>query len=167
VASHIGKTPGAIHLRTDVERKLMFNLPLSERLSSEHYTPEVRSRVYQRLLPHAESILQSGHSVIFDAVFSETACSDAVRDLAARLGVVFQGIWLEAAPAELMARVTQREGDASDAGQRVLAIQLNAGSCAPTGWSRVNTSGTLDEATHRLLDNLRRTAPNRREKSNC
>ena len=68
--------------------------------------------------------LQAGRSVIVDAVHAKPEERDAVADLAARHGVPFTGLWLEA-PAEVMqARVAARAGDVSDATPRVVEAQL-------------------------------------------
>ena len=71
IAPYVGAAPGAILLRSDVERKLMHGAGLTERLGAEAYAPEARNAVYSRLLHKSEAILRTGHSVILDAVFRE------------------------------------------------------------------------------------------------
>ncbi len=50
--------------------------------------------------------------------------ADAAEALAREAGVEFEGLWLEAAPDVLRARVAARTGDASDADVAVLERQL-------------------------------------------
>ena len=49
----------------------------------------------------------------------------------------FQGIWLEAPGATLIARVAARKHDASDATQAVVAAQLTSGT-GPLSWPRID-----------------------------
>jgi uncharacterized protein len=156
VAPYIGAIPGAIHLRTDIERKLLHGVDPQYRLPPEAYTPESRNVVYQRTLARAESVLRTGHSVIFDAVFPDTYWPEAVRQLATRMGTGFQGIWLDAEPVQMMARVTHRTGDASDADPHVVAAQISSAPPTPPSWVRISTRGTLSDSANNLLSILRK-----------
>lgn len=160
VAPYVGALPGAIHLRTDVERKLLHGVELQHRLPPEVYTPESRDIVYERTLARTKCVLQTGHSVIVDAVFPETYWSKAVQQLATSLGVCFRGIWLDAEPIQMMARVTHRTSDASDADPDIVAAQIHAASPAPLSWSRISTRGTLTESAEKLLAHLRKPCEN-------
>jgi aminoglycoside phosphotransferase family enzyme/predicted kinase len=155
VAPFVGSAPGAVHVRTDVERKLLHHVEFQYRLPPSVYTPESRQVVYQRTMERAEAVLRAGHSVIIDAVFMDAAYRDSVEAMAKRLGVPVHGFWLEAEPLQMMARVTHRVGDASDADPQVVAEQLEAGFTIPD-WTRISTRGTLGDAAVAVREILAR-----------
>jgi len=64
------------------------------------------------------------------------------------LGVRFAGLWLEADPETLLARVDARRGDASDADSAVVRRQLASGEAARE-WVRIEAGGSLPEVTRR------------------
>ncbi len=57
VAPFIGAAPGALHLRTDVERKVMQGVALGQPLPRETYTAAARDEVYRRMFKKAEVAL--------------------------------------------------------------------------------------------------------------
>lgn len=124
----------AIRIRSDVERKRLAGMQLTERatdaLDETLYSPTMTARTYDRLAELAEQITAAGFPVIVDATFLEAARRQQFSALAERLGVPFSIIDCDAPSAELERRVRQRsmEGrDASDAGLAVLAQQLSQG----------------------------------------
>jgi aminoglycoside phosphotransferase family enzyme/predicted kinase len=140
LAPGIGAPPGARLLRTDVIRKRLAGLPETERLPPEAYTPEANAAVYDRLLAEAEAALLQGRAVIVDGVFAREGERARAADLAGRLGVRFDGLWLEAPEAVLRARIGARLGDASDADATVLGQQLGY-ELGPIDWARVSAEG--------------------------
>jgi aminoglycoside phosphotransferase family enzyme/predicted kinase len=140
IAPDIAATPGAIILRTDVERKLMRGAGLDQPLAGEAYSPERRGEVYDRMFAKAEVVLRSGHSVILDATFTDPAVRARAGDLAGRLGVRFDGLWLDAPRETLLARVAARSGDASDADAAVVIDQLEQAK-PPQDWAIADASG--------------------------
>ena len=66
-------------------------------------------------------------------------------ELAAEVGAPFHGVWLEAAPEVLAARIEGREGDASDATVATLRMQLER-DVGPINWVRVDASGPAQDA---------------------
>jgi len=139
-APFVGAAPGALHIRTDVERKSMHGVVLTHRLPLETYTPDSRDEVYRRVFKKAEVALLSGHSVIVDAVFPEAVQRSRLREIARRTGAAFLGVWLDAGPDILRERVLAREGDASDADVSVVEHQLKT-IAPPDDWLRVDASG--------------------------
>ena len=135
-----GQAPGALHLRSDVERKAMFDVEETDRLPAASYTRASSDAVYARLLERAGHALAAGHSVILDAVWLTAAEQDAARTLAVRHGARFDGLWLDAPLAVLHARVAARRGDASDATPDVVTRQAEA-AANPAGWPTVDASG--------------------------
>ena len=155
LAPSTGPAPGAIHLRTDVERKLMFGVAPACPLPPEAYSGEASGRVYRRLLEKAAPILQAGHAVILDAGFREPEQRKAAEQLAHDTGVAFHGLWLHANAGEMLARVEQRRGDASDAGRDVVLGQLRSPIAPPAGWTVVEAGGRLDQTLARVQVALR------------
>ena len=137
LAPLIGQAPGAVHLRSDVERKLMFEVEPTERLGPDAYEPEVSEQVYARLIDKARMALQAGYSVVFDAVSASLQHREMIENLGRHTGVPVQGIWLQAPRERLIERVEGRVGDASDADASVVDQQL-AWRTGPIGWSIVN-----------------------------
>ncbi len=148
LAPDTGRAPGAIHLRSDLERKAMAGVAETHRLPAKSYTAEASAAVYRRLMEKAELVLRAGHSVIVDAVFAAAPERDELESLADHCSVPFQGIWLTAPPEVLTARVDQRHGDASDATADVIARQLSYDT-GRIGWSVIDASlgpgATLDK----------------------
>jgi hypothetical protein len=124
VAPKLGRAPGAVHLRSDVERKRQFGRPETERLPEKAYTPEVTAAVYRALCEQAAEVLAAGHSVVVDAVFARPGERSLIEDVAAVAGVRCEALWLEAGADVMKARVSARTGDASDATSATVDLQL-------------------------------------------
>ncbi|MDI4666216.1 AAA family ATPase [Xanthobacter autotrophicus] len=124
VAHLCGTAPGAVILRSDVERKRLFGVGETEKLPPEAYAPTVTERVYARLRALARRVLATGCSVIVDAVHAKPQERAAIEQVAADAGIDFHGWWLEAPDAELIRRVEARTDDASDADAAVVRRQL-------------------------------------------
>jgi predicted kinase len=124
IAPHIGAFPGAVIVRSDVERKRLFGAGPLERLPPAAYTQEVTERVYAMCRKRAFLALQGGQSVIVDAVHARADEREALAALAASCGVPFTGLWLEA-PAQLLRdRIAARTKDVSDATPELVDVQL-------------------------------------------
>ena len=124
LAPDIGRAPGAVVVRSDVERKRAAGIVLEDRMPAGSYTPEASARIYDAFLARAERVLRAGHSVVLDAVFSKPAERAAAEALAARVGVPFEGLWLDVPKETAQARVAGRTGDASDATPAVVERQF-------------------------------------------
>lgn len=124
LAPEIGRTPGAVVVRTDVERKRQAGVPLEERMPAGSYSPEASAKVYTAFITRAERVLRAGHSVVLDAVFARPDERAAAEALALKVGVPFQGIWLDIAKDVAQERVEARKGDASDATSAVIERQF-------------------------------------------
>lgn len=134
--------PGAVVLRSDVERKALFKVGETDRLPDRGYSVETTARVYTSLAEKARRVTAAGYSVIVDAVFAEPAERTAIAKSAD--GIPFQGLFLAAGLETRIARVSSRSGDASDAGTAIARKQedFDLGHIA---WSKVDASGTPDE----------------------
>ncbi len=142
LAPGIGPAPGAVHLRSDLERKAMLGVRPLDRLPDTAYDAATTARVYEVLRRRAAEALAAGHAVLLDA----THLTEAERDASASAAGPhpFLGLWLEAAPDILVARVTARRGDASDADARVVGQQL-ARPVDRIDWRRIDAGGPLEE----------------------
>jgi hypothetical protein len=153
LAPDLGAAPGALHVRSDVERKVLAGVAETERLPAESYSREASFTVYTACLARAGTALAAGHSVVLDAVFAADAERRDAMELARRHRVHFAGIWLEAPPGVLTARVGMRRGDASDATADVVERQLRY-DLGRIDWARVDASGTPEETLARLREKL-------------
>jgi len=139
LAPAIGAAPGALHLRSDLERKALAGVDEAERLPPSHYTTESSAAVYDALARKADLALRAGHSVVLDAVFATPQERARCSALASACGAAFTGIWLEAGAETLKARVAARRGDASDATVSTVESQLGY-ELGPIAWARVDAS---------------------------
>src|SRR5262249_61831994 len=113
LAPRIGAAPGAVVLRSDVERKALFGKAEDEPLPPEAYAPAVTAPVYCMVADQARRVIAAGHAAIVDAVYARPFERDTIERSAAALGVPFRGLFLEADLATRLARVGGRPGDAS------------------------------------------------------
>ena len=143
LAERLGRLPGAVHLRSDVERKALLGVAELDRLPESAYDLATTNAVYDVLYRKAETVLSAGLAVIVDAVHQQESERRAIAAVADRLGVRFDGIWLDAPAATLAGRVSARHGDASDADARVVAEQALR-DCGSIGWRRVDAARPLD-----------------------
>ncbi|MEM8794984.1 MAG: AAA family ATPase [Pseudomonadota bacterium] len=144
LATDLQSAPGALHIRSDLERKALFGVPELEPLPKSAYDRETGERVYQIMTEKAETALSQGRSVVLDAVHLRREERDAVEELARRLNVPFVGLWLSAPAVILHERVISRKNDASDADSAVLNMQLEAvadGERSSGQWQIVDASG--------------------------
>jgi len=125
LAPEIGRSPGAVVVRSDVERKRQAGIALEERMPAGSYTREASAKVYDAMLARAEQVLRAGYSVILDAVHARPDERAAAEALAKRMGVPFEGIWLDVPKDVAQARVAGRTGDASDASPAVVERQYD------------------------------------------
>jgi predicted kinase len=123
-APEIGRAPGAVVVRSDVERKRLAGIPLEQRMPPGSYTPEASARTYAAMIARAERALRAGHSVVVDAVFARADERAAAEALAAKVGVPFEGQWLDVPKDVAQGRVAGRKGDASDATPAVVERQF-------------------------------------------
>ncbi len=124
---------GALPLRSDVERKRLFQLPAKAAsgspLDGGIYTPEASARTYQRLEDLARMALMAGYPVFIDATNLAVAHRDRFQQVAEETGVASVLISCQTPEATVRQWVEAREKagqDASEAGVAVLEKQLTA-----------------------------------------
>lgn len=155
LAPEIGAAPGAVILRSDMERKRLFGCQPTERLPERAYTADVSATVYRGLAKKARVALRAGHSVILDAVHAKPGERAEAARIAEAAGAEFVGIWLSAPEQALVQRVESRESDASDADPDVVRAQLGF-DLGTIEWERVDASGAFREVRGRAENVLRR-----------
>ncbi len=149
LAPFLGATPGAIHVRSDIERKVLAGVGETERLPAGSYSRQSSFEVYAACLERAGKALAAGHSVVLDAVFARPEERQAAAELARRTRAHFAAAWLDAPPAVLTARVAARRDDASDATPGVVATQIGY-DLGHMEWPRVDAAGSPQETVARL-----------------
>ncbi len=142
LATTLPPSPGAVVLRSDVERKTLFGVAETERLPETAYAADITARVYASLVEKAGRATAAGHSAIVDAVFAQPAERAAIEKAAGN--AEFQGLFLMANLESRLTRVGTRTADASDADAKVARMQdqLDLGRIT---WSRVDASGTAED----------------------
>jgi len=144
LAPFVPPAPGALILRSDVERKRLFGVAETERLPETGYTPEATTRVYATLAGKARRAVVAGHSAIVDAVFAREAERAAVTGAARAQGLDVYGLFLVAPLDVRVSRVGGRRGDASDAGAEI-ARRQESYDLAGLDWIKVDASGSPEE----------------------
>jgi aminoglycoside phosphotransferase family enzyme/predicted kinase len=148
LAPHIAPMPGAVVVRSDVERKTLFGAGETEKLPAAAYAPDVTARVYGAIADKACRIVAAGHSAIVDAVFATPQERDALTAATKAAKLPVQGLFLTADLATRIARVGERRLDASDADAAVVRTQESYDVGALT-WPKIDASGTLAETLGR------------------
>jgi aminoglycoside phosphotransferase family enzyme/predicted kinase len=140
LAPQLAPMPGAVVLRSDAERKALFDKDEDEKLPAAGYAASVTLRVYAVIADKARRAAAAGHSVILDAVYGEPSERLLAEASAAVLGVRFHGLFLEAPLATRLERVGARSRDASDADAAVVRAQ-ESHDLGPLEWTRIDAAG--------------------------
>jgi len=149
LAPELGPPPGAVALRSDVERKALYGKQEHEKLPPEAYAPAVTAQVYATITTKARRVVAAGHAAILDAVFARATERSAAEQAATISGVRFHGVFLDADIATRLARLGRRTGDASDADAAVAREQENY-DLRDLDWPRVDATGTPEQTLARL-----------------
>jgi aminoglycoside phosphotransferase family enzyme/predicted kinase len=151
MAPYLGAFPGAVRVRSDVERKRLFGVTPETKLPQRAYAAEVSDEVYAMCRKRARLALHAGRTVIVDAVHAKPEERGAIEALAAEEGASFTGLWLEAPGEVLRARVAKREGDVSDATPSVVDEQLSY-EIGPQSFEVIDASLPLECVVASALD---------------
>jgi uncharacterized protein len=160
LAPSIGRLPGSVHLRTDIERKRLFGAVQIERLPQSDYQPDISAKVYAELRRKAGIALAARFSVIADAVHAREE-REAIATIARNAGARFDGLWLEVPLTLRIERIDGRSDDASDATVEVARRQASM-ELGDLSWARIEASGDAPSTIKNAQDALaipRREAP--------
>jgi predicted kinase len=157
LAPGLGAAPGAVVLRSDIERKTLFGKDEEDKLPAHAYAPEVTARIYATIADKARRAAAAGHGTIVDGVFAKPRERAVMEPSARAVGVPFHGVFLEADLATRIARVSTRSGDASDADAAVVRTQESY-DLGALDWARVDASGSPDETLARARAAVERSA---------
>ncbi|WMT73445.1 AAA family ATPase [Bradyrhizobium sp. Ash2021] len=148
LAGMIEPPPGAVIVRSDVVRKLLFGVSETTALPAEAYRADASCRTYEALSNTAQRVLAQGASVILDASFMQEAQRTALFHLARERSVRFVGLFLTADLATRLARIAHREHDASDA-TRDVALKQETSAIGAMDWHVVDASGAPEDTLRR------------------
>jgi hypothetical protein len=143
LAPALPPAPGAVLLRSDVERKALFGKPETEPLPATAYAADVTRRVYAALADKARRVTAAGHTAIVDAVFAQPEERAQIAAAARASRVPFRGLFLVAGLDVRVTRVGGRANDASDADVAIVREQ-ETWERGPIDWTQVNASGELE-----------------------
>jgi hypothetical protein len=131
VAGRLAPALGAVHVRSDVERKRLAGLEPLERSAAELdagiYSADMTVRTYERLAECAEASLRGRVSIIVDASFLTRAERQQFAELAAQQAASFVILYCTASEDALRQRIgarARRGNDPSEADEAVLDGQL-------------------------------------------
>ena len=120
---------GAIRIRSDVERKRLFQVQPQHNAGSGIetgiYSATATSQTYQQLASLAAGILAAGQNVIVDATFARAEQRQLFAELAGQKKVAYIILEFTAAADTLRQRIRARTQDVSDANLEVLEHQLS------------------------------------------
>ncbi|MFY9684563.1 MAG: AAA family ATPase [Pseudolabrys sp.] len=142
LASEIMPVPGAVVLRSDVERKAMFGVAETETLPKSAYAAEATAKVYAALAAKARRVVAAGCSVIVDAVFAQPGERADIAKAADSAD--FSGLFLTTDLQSRLERIGTRTNDASDANAAVVQDQEKF-ELGRINWAKVDASGTPEE----------------------
>jgi predicted kinase len=154
LAPDVAPAPGALLLRSDVERKRLFGVAETEHLPPETYGADASAKVYGIVADKAARVLAAGHSAIVDAVFAKQEERTEVEAIAGSAHAAFCGLFLVADLQTRLNRVGTRGLDASDANAAV-AVQQESYVLGSIEWTEIDASGSLPEALERARAAIR------------
>jgi len=154
LAPFIGAAPGAIRIRSDEIRRQLIGWDEYSKMPQSAYTSEQSAAVYKQMELCAKAILQTGHSVILDAVLDREIDQKSFEQVATDLHLPFTGIWLNVDQQVMKKRIEGRSRDASDATVQVLEQQISRNNKKNSTWHQLDGSGTPQQSLNYSLELL-------------
>ena len=126
VTQKLMQTPGAIRLRSDIERKRLAGLDALAKsgsgLGEQLYAADATRRTYEYLARLAGKILDAGWPVIVDATFTARWQRDLLRETARTRNATFRILDFPVPVATLRERIVERSRAGTDASEADLAV---------------------------------------------
>ncbi|MDP2248030.1 MAG: AAA family ATPase [Nitrosomonadales bacterium] len=125
-ATQLAEEIGAVHLRSDIERKRLFGFEALDHTSSGVgsgiYTAEAGRKTYHQLAAMAEAVLSAGFSVIVDAAFLQAEQRAMFHALAAAQNTPISILSFKASTTVLGNRIQRRQSQQHDASEATIEI---------------------------------------------
>jgi predicted kinase len=167
LAERLAPSLGAVHVRSDIERKRLAGLGAQDRshsaLGEGIYDAPMNEAAYERLAECARAALEGGFTAIVDATFQRRSDRAQLCALAGKLGVSAHLILCHAPEATLERRIGERmrrSGEFSEADLSVMRAQLTRFEPIDTSerWSVIDAStetpGIAERIAHELKSSL-------------
>lgn len=126
MSSQLAEKTGAIHIRSDIERKRLFGFRATDRTGSGIdeglYTADAGQQTYRRLAELAGDIISAGFPAIVDAAFLQAEQRKNFRELADSLGAPFVIIDFRASDGILQQRISARQQENSDPSEATIDV---------------------------------------------
>jgi uncharacterized protein len=126
LAERISPSLGAVHLRSDIERKRLAGLGELDRshcaLGGGIYDPKMNEIVYEHLAGCALAALEGGFTTILDATFQRRSDRAKLSAMAEELGVRTHLVLCHASQATLESRISARERRGEDPSEADLSV---------------------------------------------
>lgn len=167
IAGQLSTSLGAVHIRSDIERKRLFGLwPPTENspaIQSEMYAPQATQRTYVRLQTLTRDVVEAGYSIVVDATFLRHSDRLSFASIARELGIPMIIVTCNAQESVLRERVSRRQlngQDPSDADVSVLETQLASWEPLDLAESQMSVSiNTANNDLNTILPAIRRMIP--------
>ncbi|CAG0998692.1 hypothetical protein MTYP_02723 [Methylophilaceae bacterium] len=125
-AGRLAEEIGAIHLRSDIERKRLFGFQALDDTGSGAgggiYTAEAGRKTYHHLAETTGTVLSAGFSVIVDAAFLKNEQRSIFQELAESLNLPMAILGFTASAPVLSGRIRLRQQQHSDASEATVEI---------------------------------------------
>ncbi len=154
---------GLVYLSSDVTRKRLAGIPLTERHYDEPqtglYSVEFNRLTYDTLFQEAGDILRDGGSVVLDAAFLKASERDAAKDMARAAGADFCIVECRADAATIKDRLRSRlsQSSVSDGRWEIYLKQQEWFEPVPQGAPghlTVDTSSPLEQNVRQVLERI-------------
>ena len=157
ISNVIAQKLGAIRIRSDVERKRLFNAletTSADDIESGIYSQEASETTYEHLLTSTQTLLQSGLSVVVDAAFLKYDQRYPFLQMAADHNLNFHVVNNECDVSTLRQRLADRKNDVSDADESVLEHQLKVVQTPRNDEQIITLNGDLPLDVDQLISRL-------------
>ena len=156
VAPELGAPLGAIVIRDDIVRKQLAGVDFDTLLGKEFYTPENERLVYKEMRRQAKQALLAGYPVVLDALFYSPNERKKAKDLAKKMGVSFDGFWMEAPLMTRVRRVKERKNNPSDMKDEADLLDQLSQDVGDVDWRYIYTSGAKEETLNKVRSFLKK-----------